>query len=69
MKIEARIYRSDKGIWHCETDRHDGRGLRWFSLHTRDESEAKRKLERLLADFERAFERVAQPCGHRGREG
>lgn len=62
-KNEARIYKSDKGIWHLEVDRRDGRGLRWFSLHTRGESEAKRKLERFRAYYER-FQ-----AGHSGRDG
>jgi hypothetical protein len=47
-QLEARIYKSDNGIWHCQYDRHDGRGLRWFSLHTRTEMDAKRKLEQFI---------------------
>ncbi len=42
-----RLYRSETGIWHYETER-DGR-MRWASLHTRDENKARRKYDNLRA--------------------
>lgn len=47
-----RIYKSERGVWHCEIER-DG-VLRWHSLHTKDEAEAKRKADRYKATDERA---------------
>jgi hypothetical protein len=41
----VRLYLSDKGIWRYDIER-DGI-VKWSSLHTRDEGEARRKYNRL----------------------
>ena len=46
----VRLYQSDRGIWRYEVER-DGE-LRWASLHTRDETKARRMFDRMRADIE-----------------
>lgn len=51
----VRLYLSEKGIWHYEIER-DGI-VKWGSLHTRNEGEARRKYESLqgaLMEYARA---------------
>ncbi len=45
-----RIYLSDKSVWHAEICR-DGR-LRYFSLRTKNEAEARCKWHRYMRDLE-----------------
>jgi len=48
----VRLYLSERGIWHYEVER-DGI-VKWSSLHTRDEGEARRKYDRMQRAYTEA---------------